>query len=741
MLTYKDRISAIRKTKIQHTLDKLEQNGYTDLDDFGTVPLPEGYRVEPWFNSENGSFYGLDGMSENFCRVMDAHPAYVDPMEMLCGRWRDMLVNYRGDLHYMPKWRKAQLRDDDLSGVTNQWSKRWDEKNFPYDHLKPLQKFYNIQTGIDGDAHLACDYSIGLALGFGGFLEKIEKYRKINPDKADFYNAEEKCVKAIIRFIDRNIEEIERLISVETREEIKASLEEMLEVNRNIRLSAPKTFYEACQWVAYFNIASRIYTRDGAGFQLDTLLYPYYKMDVETGILDDEKAKFLIANLLLIDPHYYQVSGVDEKDRDLTNHLSYLILDACDQINISANITVRYHENCDKEFFRKAVYYLLKNKNAWPRFCSDKNLSEGYMRNIGVTKEIARKRIAVGCNWMCVPGIEFPMNDTVKINIAKVLEQSIKTMRAEGGQPSTERLFRIFGLHLEKAAEVTAAGINLHIDHQAEVTPELIMNLMMEDTLEKGLDISRCAKLYTVGIDGAGLAVVADSFGALEQRVEEEKVLTWDEVFTCLDNDFEGVMGERIRLMLNSAPKYCGGNTPADRWAKRLTDCWVEKIKSTPMPEGRQLIPGWFSWARTIEYGSAVGATPNGRRSGEPISHGANPNPHFRNDGAVTAQSNGIAAVQCGWGNTAPLQLEFDPQIAEDEKGVDIVSTLIKSHFENGGTLININVLDTEKLMEAHKDPTLHPDLVVRVTGFTAYFASLSPRFRELVVERFLQGV
>ena len=227
----------------------------------------------------------------------------------------------------------------------------------------------------------------------------------------------------------------------------------------------------------------------------------------------------------------------------------------------------------------------------------------------------------------------------------------------------------------------------------------------------------------------------------MEQRVEDEKALTWDEVFTCLDNNFDGVMGERIRLMLNSAPKYCGGNTPADRWAKRLTDCWVEKIKSTPMPEGRQLIPGWFSWARTIEYGSAVGATPNGRRAGEPISHGANPNPHFRNDGAVTAQSNGIAAVQCGWGNTAPLQLEFDPQIAEDENGVEIVSTLIKSHFENGGTLININVLDTEKLMEAHKDPTLHPDLVVRVTGFTAYFASLSPRFRQLVVERFLQGV
>lgn len=142
MLTYRDRIEEMRKTKIAHTLAKKEQNGYTDLDDFGTVPLPEGYYVEPWYNSENGSFYGLDGMSENFCRVIAAHPAYVDPMEMLCGRWRDMLVNYRGDIHYMPDWIKKneKLRDFMSAGATAQWSKRWDEKNFPYDELKPLQK-------------------------------------------------------------------------------------------------------------------------------------------------------------------------------------------------------------------------------------------------------------------------------------------------------------------------------------------------------------------------------------------------------------------------------------------------------------------------------------------------------------------------------------------------------------------------------------------------------------------------
>ncbi len=737
MLSYADRLKSMRETKIRHTLEKRTQNGYTDLDDFGTVPVTPEYEVEPWYNSTNGSFYGYDGMSENFCRVIAAHPAYVDPMEMLCGRWRDMLVNYRGDVHYLPDWLKKKPKIMELmKNSSAQWSKRWDEQRFPYDHLKPLQALYNIQTGIDGDAHFACDYSIGFQLGFGGLLEKVRKYREINKDKQEFYDAEEKVLLAIIDFVQKHIDEIRKQLETEDRPEIRESLNEMLKVSENVKYGAPKTFYEACQWTAYFNCASRIYTRDGAGFQLDVLLYPFYEQDINNGILDDEKAKFLIANLLLIDPHYYQISGVDENDCDMTNKLTYLILDAADSINISCNITVRVHENCDKKLLSKAVFYLLKNKNGWPRFCSDKNLAEGYMRN-GVDKKTARERIAVGCNWMCVPGKEFPMNDTIKINIAKVFDVAIQEMKGEEVK-SVNRLYELYLKHLEKAISVLAEGINLHLDHQAEVTPELVMNLLMHNTIEQGEDISRCAELYTMGVDGAGLAVVADSFGALQTRVEDEKVLTWEQVYEALENNFAD---ERTRLILNSTPKYCNGNSEADKWAKKLTDSWVTLVKAQKMPGKRTLVPGWFSWARSIEYGKTVGATPNGRRAGEPISHGANPNPKFREDGAVTAQSNGIASVQCGYGNAAPLQIEFDPSIKADEKGVKIIEQFILGHFAQGGTLININILDRKTLLEAHKNPESHPDLVVRVTGFTAYFASLSPGFRQLVVDRFLEGI
>jgi formate C-acetyltransferase len=153
------------------------------------------------------------------------------------------------------------------------------------------------------------------------------------------------------------------------------------------------------------------------------------------------------------------------------------------------------------------------------------------------------------------------------------------------------------------------------------------------------------------------------------------------------------------------------------------------------------MIGGIFSWANTIPLGKTLGATPNGRHAGEPISHGANPDPGYRQDGAPSAMAVAIAAVQPGYGNTAPMQLDMDPGISRDEGGIDVVADLLRTHFDLGGTQININVMDADQVLEAHKDPSKYPDLVVRVTGFSAYFASLSQDFRQLVVDRIVSGM
>jgi formate C-acetyltransferase len=136
--------------------------------------------------------------------------------------------------------------------------------------------------------------------------------------------------------------------------------------------------------------------------------------------------------------------------------------------------------------------------------------------------------------------------------------------------------------------------------------------------------------------------------------------------------------------------------------------------------------------------GKDVGATPNGRHAYEPISHGPNPDPGFRRDAAPTALALAVASVQPGFGNTAPMQIELDPGLSRNSEDRRKVVDLIRTHFELGGTQINMNILDRKAVLEAHADPSTHPDLVVRVTGFSAYFASLSPEMRQIVVNRII---
>ena len=132
-----------------------------------------------------------------------------------------------------------------------------------------------------------------------------------------------------------------------------------------------------------------------------------------------------------------------------------------------------------------------------------------------------------------------------------------------------------------------------------------------------------------------------------------------------------------------------------------------------------------------------MGATPNGRHAGAPISHGANPDPGFSRDAsAATAQAMAVLSVQCDWGNTVPLQMELDPGIARQEDGIEKMKSLIRTYCDTNGTLMNLNVLSKEQVLEAHEDPDKYPDLIVRVTGFSAYFRMLSKDFRQLVVDR-----
>jgi len=727
--TYKQRLEILREIKMKQTREKQEILRVMDQDDHGRIlPPPELRKIteymgpsgemvrdaemkgfKPVPNHPSGGFFGPKACGENFRRFLEAHPVYINPVSSLAGGYMAYFLGYR-----RPHW----------------------NPDFDFSHLKAEQEKYGIYPGIGATQHFCQDMTIGFKLGWGGILRKIRHYRKVNPQAEGFYDGLENVVLGVQDWIRRHVVAAREMAEKEENPNVKRNLEEIAEINERLVTEPPRTFREACQWIVWYQMIARMYNGSGSMGQLDEMLRPFYEQDVEAGILTDEEAIFHIACLLLNDTQYFQLGGPDADGNDLTSKVSFLVLEAVHRLKAPANIGIRVHDGLDPELLRKGVEIMFEDKMGFPKFLGDKGLVEGFVKN-GYPVELARQRVYSGCHWFAIPGREYTLNDCVKINFASVFEVAFRDMMSDlHVKPSVDELWRRFEKHLKRAVEVTAEGLDFHMKHMHEVFPELVLDLLCYGPIEKGLDASNGGvEYYNLCIDGSGLATVADSFAAVEQRIEKEGRLSWDELQKHLENDFKEA--ENVRLMLSSVPRYGRGGTRADEWAVRISRTFTRLVKEKPTPDGYNMIPGLFSWASMISMGQKVGATPNGRHAHAPISHGANPDPGFiRGGSAPTAMAVAVASVQCGYGNTAPLQLDMDPGLARGEEGLAKIEALIRGHFEMGGTMINMNVIDKKQILEAHKDPSKYPNLIVRVTGFSAYFASLSKDLRQLIVDR-----
>jgi formate C-acetyltransferase len=581
---------------------------------------------------------------------------------------------------------------------------------------------------------------IGLDLGWGGLLAKVRRYRRLNrPEETAFYDGEEDLILGIQTWIRRHVERARAMAAEETNPAIKANLLEMAEVNAWLVEGAPRTFREACQFLVWFQSVDRMWGLGGAMGQLDELLLPYYEADIAAGRETDDSMIWHLSSLFFNDPHYSQIGGQAPDGRDLTSKMSFLILEAMHRLRIPTNIALRVHEEMDRELLRRALTYMIEDGTGVD-FALSTGLDEGFARN-GFPMGLARMRAKVGCNWTALPGIEYSIQDGTRLCIVQPMLLALEEMLAEPDAPRTmDALWERYAHHLSVVIEAVKEGKDIHMERQARNYPEIVLNLFCHGPIERGVDASAGGvDIVDLAVDGIGLATVADSFAAIEQRVVDEGRLSWEELAAHLENDFEGA--ESVRLMLNSIPRYGVGGTRADWWAERIADLWTHLVRDTPTPKGRFVcVPGLFSHGGTNRYGERLGATPNGRHAGAPVSHSADPDPGFLPGGSValTAKANAVAATQSGWGNTTPLQVELDDKLVKSMGGVEALMAFVLAHNRQGGTLINMNVISKEAILEAHEDPATHPDLMIRVTGYSAYFKSLSREYRQPIVDRIL---
>lgn len=710
---YSQRVNGLREDKLKINEFKRKEIGHQDFDDWGFVHYPD-FKFEARPNHPSGLVYGYVAIGEHLRRFFNEIPKYVNKNSALAGAWIGPLQNFV---------RMGIIPEDQPSELKEVWAK------------------YNTFPGFGGMNHCAGDIGIGLKLGWGGLLDKIRHFREFNsPADTSFYDGEELVVLGMQEWTGALALEAERMAQEESDPDTRKNLLEIAEINQRLVNNPPRTLREACQFIAHFQTLDRTYFAGGALDQLDEVLRPYYEKDTEAGILTDEQAVWYVASLFFNDTHYSQIAGLTpDGSRDMTSRMSFIILDAMHYLRIPANIALRVHDDVNPQLLRRSLEYMLEDGTGVSYSCNI-GCEQGYAKN-GYPRQLARMRAKVGCNWTAIPGREYPLQDVTRCNLGFAFHYAMEDIRYR--EPSLEELFERFCHHTKIIVDSIKSGYDRHYEVVGRNTPELVYNLFMHGPVERGLNCSEGGvDILNFNIDGVGMATVADSFAAIEQRVVKEGRITWEELFDVLDKNYEGA--ENIRLMLKNISRLGCPGSGAQKWADRIRDHYVWCCKHEGTPKyNLPIIPGMFSHGNIGELGAKLPATPNGRKAGEAISHSNEPDPGFAagiDSFSPSLKANAVAALQPGYGNSSPLHLDIDTDMLGKAGGIDALISLIHTHNQMGGTLVNLNCLTGKKLLEAHEDPSRHPDLVVRVTGYSAFFASLSKEYRQQVVDRFLSS-
>jgi pyruvate-formate lyase len=714
---YLQRIDSLHKSKMAMNAQKIRLigRGKMDFDDWGFVHYPD-FSFSYASERDDGIICGPLPIGRALRAFLEAIPRYVHPDSALAGAW--------------------------IGAISNWVNIRMDPKDRPME-LVPVWETYDTRPGFGGMNHCAPDMAIGLALGWGGLLEKIRHYRALNnPVDTGFYDGEEQVVLGMRTWVGDLAREARRMAAEEdVSQETAGNLLAMADMNDWLVDNPPRSFREACQFLAHFQSLDRTYYVGGALQQLDELLRPYYERDVANGELDDGQAVWMLASLFFNDTHYSQIAGLTpDGSRDMTSRLSFLVLDAMHLLKIPANIALRVHDGVHPELLRRSLEYTVEDGTGVD-YSLNVGCEQGYA-NAGFPMGLARLRAKVGCNWTALPGREYPLQDVTRANLAFALHHALNDVRAMPSQEwGLETIFERFNHHVRVIVDSIKAGYDRHYEVVGRNTPELVYNLFMHGPIERGLNCSEGGvDILNFNIDGVGLATVADSLAAIERRVVKEKRLSFEELFRLMEANWSGA--EDMRLMMRNIERFGSPGSRAEAWALRVRDVFVEACRCAGTPKHHlPVIPGMFSHGTIKDLGAKLPATPNGRFAGEAISHSNEPDPGFArgvDSFSPSLKATAVAKAQPGFGNSAPLHLDIDADMVRTEAGMDALVALIHTHNRMGGTLINLNCLTKERLEAAHENPDQYPDLLVRVTGYSAFFASLSREYRQQILDRFL---
>ena len=665
----------------------------------------------------------------------------------------------------IPYWENRSLRHKILNNIGDEWKRCYEAGIFT--------EFMEQR----GPGH-----TVGGDLFYKkGFLQ-LKQEAQNSIDRLDFMNDREALSKkhqleamkiacdAIIIYAKRYSEYAREMAE---KEENTARKQELLTIAHNCEVvpaNPPQNYYQAIQmyWFVHIGVTTELNPWDAfSPGRLDQHLYPFYKVDVAEGSLDDDKALELLeclwvkfnnqpappkVGITLKESSTYtdfaniNTGGIAPDGSDGVNEVSYLILDCMDEMRLlQPSSNVQISRKTPQSFVKRACEI---SRKGWgqPAFYNTEAIVQELL-NAGKTLEDARKGGTSGCVETGAFGNEAYIL-TGYMNLPKIVELTLtngydvvskQQLGLQTGDPrdfkSYEELFDAYRKQVEYFIDIKIKGNNIIENIYAQYMPVPFLSLVTNDCITNGKDYKAGGARYNTNyIQGVGIGTITDSLSAIKYNVYDNKKFTMDEMLKAVENNFEGYE-EIHNLVCNKTPKYGNDDDYADEIMRSVFDLYHDTVTGRPNMKGGKYRINMLPTTCHVYFGEVMIASPNGRLAHKPVSEGISPEKGADTKGPTAVIKSCSKMDHLSTGGTL-LNQKFAPAVVAGETGLDQMANLVRTYFNMDGHHIQFNVIDRETLIDAQKNPQDYKDLIVRVAGYSDHFHNLSRELQDEIIGR-----
>jgi pyruvate formate-lyase/glycerol dehydratase family glycyl radical enzyme len=555
----------------------------------------------------------------------------------------------------------------------------------------------------------------------------------------------------------------------------KVELLEIARICEHVPEFPARTFHEALQSMAIIGVCKNYENpmhnnpQWGRG---DQYLYPYFMNDLNSGTITLEKAAELLSELIgrwgtqtfvaaesLKQSHQINfainnimLGGVDKTGVDASNELSYLFLHMVGLLQLSSpTVGLRWNRNTPDWLMHKSIRTNMVTKGGIPLFENDEVVISHFVED-GIPVEEAREWIGLGCVYPCLPSRaeHYGAEGVAACNLAAMLHLVLhngidingKLTGVQTGDPKTfKSIDDIYNALMVQHKFIThrifwLAGVARNEQHKHLRLPFLSV-MGIEKTMYDGQDLLIPHPDYSMfGYSDRAMIDVADSLIAVKKLVFEQKKLTMDELIDILDNNFEGVKGEEVRQMCINQPKYGNDIDEVDSLVAKISKDSFDIVRGFDNSPFRPYLLSREGLAWHYFGGLGVGALPNGRKALEPLNDGSLSPMRGADKKGPTAVLRSAIKAGSKESYASVLNQKFSSSIVQSKESIGKLVSYTNAFMKKDGSHIQYNMVDTNELKAAKKDPEKYKDLIVRIGGFSAYFTQLSPGIQDDVINR-----